>query len=90
MKGLGLLLSTVVGATATALTSRDSLKSCPGYKVSRVHETGNTIRANLELAGKPCNTYGKDLENLVLKVEFQTGIHQVLSIYYCAMAHSGR
>lgn len=74
MKGLGLLFSAVVGATATALAPRDSLKSCPGYKVTSVREIGNTVRAQLELAGKPCNTYGKDLENLILKVEFQTGI----------------
>ncbi|KAL5338540.1 glycosyl hydrolases family 31-domain-containing protein [Aspergillus crustosus] len=38
-------------------------------KALRVHEQGNTLTADLTLAGKPCNTYGTDLNDLKLLVD---------------------
>lgn len=55
-------------ATATA-TAAD----CPGYVATNIKNNFNGLSANLKLAGNPCNTFGKDLDDLVLRVEYQTG-----------------
>ena len=47
--------------------------SCPGYAVSNVAVTDAGLTAQLGLAGPACNTYGVDLDNLTLLVEYQTG-----------------
>lgn len=59
---------------APAPSASASLEQCPGYKASNVRQTRHSLTADLKLAGKPCNTYGKDLENLVLKVSYDTGM----------------
>lgn len=46
---------------------------CPGYTASDVVTTDNGLTAQLTLAGPACNSYGIDLENLTLLVEYQTG-----------------
>lgn len=66
-----LLLAPLAGAAV--IGSRDASRECPGYKASNVRERGNSLTADLSLAGKPCNTYGTDLKNLKLLVEYQTG-----------------
>lgn len=77
MLGSLLLLAPLVGAAAIA--PRDV--QCPGYKASNVKEDHNSLTADLELAGKPCNTFGEDLKNLRLLVEYQTGM--LPSILFC-------
>lgn len=57
---------------AVSVLSRD-LTSCPGYTVSSVTNTSNTITANLKLAGTACNVNGADVADLQLLVEYQTG-----------------
>ena len=47
--------------------------NCPGYTASSVTTTDVGLSAQLTLAGPACNTYGIDLENLALLVEYQTG-----------------
>ena len=63
-----LLLAPLVGAAV--LGSGDA--KCPGYKASNVKETGHSLTADLVLAGKPCNTFGTDLKELRLLVEYQS------------------
>ncbi len=46
---------------------------CPGYFATNVKKTSNGLTADLTLAGPACNTFGNDLENLTLQVEYQTG-----------------
>lgn len=66
------------GLAATSIIPRQSnqtnLSSCPGYKASNVQQTYNGLTADLTLAGEPCNAYGKDLQDLTLTVEYQTGL----------------
>lgn len=69
MLGTLLLLAPLVGAAV--IGPRDV--QCPGYKASNVQERPNSLTADLQLAGKPCNTFGDDLKNLKLLVEYQTG-----------------
>ena len=49
----------------------DAQSACPGYKAANVQKTEKGLTADLSLAGKPCNVYGNDIENLKLSVEFQ-------------------
>lgn len=44
---------------------------CPGYKASGLKETDRGLKATLTLAGKACNVYGTDIEELDLTVEHQ-------------------
>lgn len=55
------------------------IEKCPGYKVSNVVTSGTSLTADLSLAGEPCNTYGEDLKDLILHVEYQNGM--VLSLF---------
>ena len=61
-------------AGAAVIGSRQDTQHCPGYKASNVQEGANSLTADLALAGEACNTYGSDLENLRLLVEYQTGM----------------
>jgi alpha-glucosidase len=47
--------------------------TCPGYKASNVTTTESSLTADLTLAGTACNTYGYDISNLTLQVDYQTG-----------------
>ncbi|PKX94863.1 glycoside hydrolase family 31 protein [Aspergillus novofumigatus IBT 16806] len=49
----------------------DAQGVCPGYKASDVRQTRSGLTATLELAGKPCNVYGTDLDRLTFTVEYQ-------------------
>lgn len=70
-KALFFLAASYAGA-ATA-SSQESDQLCPGYKASNIKEHHSSLTADLTLAGKPCNTYGTDLKDLRLLVEYQTG-----------------
>ena len=59
---------------ALGLAASVAAVDCPGYKAQNVKVSSNGLTANLKLAGAPCNSYGKDLDDLVLKVEYQTGM----------------
>lgn len=72
MLGSLLLLAPLAGAAVIGSRSNDT-ETCPGYKASNVREGVNSLTADLSLAGKPCNTYGTDLKDLKLLVEYQTG-----------------
>lgn len=66
-----LLFLPLVGAAV--IGPRVNSQSCPGYKASRVHESGHSLTADLTLAGTSCDSYGSDLKDLKLLVEYQTG-----------------
>lgn len=48
----------------------DAQSVCPGYKASNVHQTSQGFTASLQLAGKPCNVYGTDVDSLSLTVDY--------------------
>ncbi|PWY87204.1 extracellular alpha-glucosidase aglu [Aspergillus sclerotioniger CBS 115572] len=49
----------------------DAQSACPGYKASNVQHNLRGFSASLQLAGKPCNAYGTDVDSLALSVEYQ-------------------
>lgn len=73
-------VKTMTGAML-ALSARD-IASCPGYRVTGTSLVGNSITANLQLAGQACNIYGTDLDNLQLLVEYQTGEARAITAAY--------
>ncbi|KAI9932221.1 hypothetical protein ASPWEDRAFT_110472 [Aspergillus wentii DTO 134E9] len=79
MLGSLLLLAPLAGAAV--IGSRENSQHCPGYKASNVQEGSNSLTADLTLAGNPCNTYGTDLKNLKLLVEYQTDERLHVMIY---------
>jgi alpha-glucosidase len=74
MRGYLFLLAPLVGAAL--VRPRSQLDDCPGYSASNVKQLGQTLTADLDLAGDACNTYGTDLPRLKLLVEAQNGISQ--------------
>ncbi|PGH02775.1 hypothetical protein AJ79_07540 [Helicocarpus griseus UAMH5409] len=81
MLALSLLLPSLVGAAALCPRDPPSIDKCPGYKASNVNELENTLVADLQLAGEPCNTYGEDLKNLKLRVQYETDTRLHVKIY---------
>ncbi|GLA54622.1 CAZyme family GH31 [Aspergillus niger] len=79
MLGSLLLLLPLVGAAV--IGPRANSQSCPGYKASNVQKQARSLTADLTLAGTPCNSYGKDLEDLKLLVEYQTDERLHVMIY---------
>lgn len=75
LAALGLLASFCSAALPPAIraVNNDPLAKCPGYKASNVKTSANGLTAELKLAGKACNAYGTDLDNLVLEVTYETG-----------------
>lgn len=44
--------------------------ACPGYKASSIKHSLHGLTAILQLAGKPCNAYGNDVDSLDFSVEY--------------------
>ncbi|KAK3498987.1 glycosyl hydrolases family 31-domain-containing protein [Neurospora hispaniola] len=74
LAALGLLASLCSAALPQAIRAinNDPLAKCPGYEATNVKTNANGLTAELKLAGKACNTYGTDLDNLVLEVTYET------------------
>jgi alpha-glucosidase len=49
------------------------LDACPGYKATNVWSDESTLTADLSLAGKACNVFGTDIQQLKLEVTYETG-----------------
>ncbi|PYH46410.1 putative alpha-glucosidase [Aspergillus saccharolyticus JOP 1030-1] len=79
MLGSLLFLAPLVGAAA--VDSNASHRDCPGYKASNVKKDAGSLTADLTLAGTPCNSYGEDLKDLKLLVEYQTDERLHVIIY---------
>ncbi|KAJ7578612.1 glycosyl hydrolases family 31-domain-containing protein [Mycena floridula] len=52
--------------------SLPSVDKYPGYKLSSIAETSNSLTAKLALAGAKCNAFGTDIENLTIHVEYES------------------
>ncbi|KAJ9298850.1 CAZyme family GH31 [Paecilomyces variotii] len=82
MRRITFLLPFLSWAAALAVNHTSlPLEQCPGYKAFNVKNSGNTLTVDLKLAGKPCNTYGIDIKDLKLKVEYQTDTRLHVLIY---------
>ena len=66
------LLSTLVAAVDIVDIAPRDVSSCPGYVASNVETFGRGLKADLSLAGKACNAYGDDLEEVTLEVTYET------------------
>ena len=53
-------------------TAPNAQALCPGYIASNVQEDASSLKADLTLAGKACNVYGNDIQDLTLSVEYQS------------------
>ncbi|PNY25265.1 alpha/beta-glucosidase agdC [Tolypocladium capitatum] len=60
------------GLLYAGAASAASLDACPGYQASNVQTSDSGLTADLQLAGPACNTYGTDLVNLTLTVQYET------------------
>ena len=63
-----------VGIAYATVTDQGILDACPGYKATSINTHGNTLTANLGLAGKACDVFGQDIENLKLEVTYETSM----------------
>ena len=48
------------------------LDACPGYNASNVWSTASSLKADLTLAGSPCDVFGNDIKQLSLEVTYET------------------
>lgn len=62
-----------LGVAAAALVDPATLDACPGYKAINVKSFGSTLTADLSLAGKACDVFGTDIQQLKLQVTYETG-----------------
>ena len=68
-----LTLLGLLGAAAATWVDPAVLDACPGYKAVNVEKYGSTLTADLSLAGKACNVFGQDIQQLKLEVTYETG-----------------
>ncbi|KAF2213286.1 glycoside hydrolase family 31 protein [Cercospora zeae-maydis SCOH1-5] len=60
------------GSSTTAAAAAAAAAACPGYSASNVQTTNTGLTADLSLAGPACNSYGEDIRNLKLVVNYDT------------------
>lgn len=58
--------------SSRALSLRQAGADSPGYTASNVQTTDTGLTADLALAGPATNSYGMDIENLKLTVNYDT------------------
>lgn len=68
-----LLTASVTAQSNGTWVDPSVLDACPGYDAFNVATDGDTLTAELALAGDACNVFGEDLESLSLKVVYETG-----------------
>ncbi|KAF9528284.1 alpha-glucosidase [Crepidotus variabilis] len=66
--GLALIQATAFAANVDPTV----LDSCPGYNAVNVKSKSSGLTADLTLASTGCNLYGKDIQELSLKVVYET------------------
>ncbi|KAK8036076.1 alpha-glucosidase [Apiospora rasikravindrae] len=63
-------------AAAAAITNRqlptssDPSSACPGYTASDVQQSTHGLSASLKLAGTACNSFGRDVQDLKLTINY--------------------
>lgn len=70
------LAGAAIAATVSsrALNSRQANAVSPGYTASNVQTSETGLTADLALAGPATNSYGNDIKNLKLTVNYDTGV----------------
>lgn len=68
-----LTLLGLLGVAAAVWVEPTVLDACPGYTATNVKSSGSTLTADLSLAGKACNVFGTDIQQLKLQVVYETG-----------------
>ncbi|KAJ3552717.1 hypothetical protein NM688_g4009 [Phlebia brevispora] len=58
-----------------------NVSNCPGYILNSLHETANTLTAQLHIAGTPCDAFGHDLADLTLEVTYDTKTRLHVNIF---------
>ncbi|KAH9974514.1 glycosyl hydrolases family 31-domain-containing protein [Russula compacta] len=58
-----------------------SVADCPGYTLDSLKEARNGFTAQLNLAGPPCNAFGKDILNLTIQVTYETASRLHVNIF---------
>ncbi|KAI9699860.1 MAG: hypothetical protein M1820_007035 [Bogoriella megaspora] len=69
------------GYGGSGTNGSSGLDSCPGYSASNLVQGDTSFTADLSLAGTACNTYGDDIQNLTLKVEYESESRLHVQIY---------
>ena len=77
VSSLPLLTFVYAGVAYATLTDQSVLDACPGYKATAVTAHGNTLTADLALAGTACNVFGQDIDKLKLEVTYETSTYSV-------------
>ncbi|KAJ8522623.1 hypothetical protein ONZ45_g829 [Pleurotus djamor] len=66
----------LLGLLILALSSRSNadpnLDDCPGYEARNIKTTASTLTVDLILRGGGCHIYGPDIQQLTLKVQYET------------------
>lgn len=73
------LLSTIalgelVAGFVISVGGKQTADACPGYNADNVTITKTGLSAHLTLAGTACNSYGHDIPELILSVNYDTGL----------------
>ncbi|KAI0657124.1 alpha-glucosidase [Cubamyces menziesii] len=66
------LLGQLVLLSRATVIDPAALDACPGYRAKNVFTFGPKLTADLVLAGKACNVFGPDIEQLKLEVTYET------------------
>ena len=68
-----LTLLGILGTVVATWIDPAALDACPGYKAVNVQSDETSLTADLSLAGKACNVFGTDIQQLRLEVTYETG-----------------
>lgn len=68
------VLRGVAGAAISRRQATGNVDDCPGYKASEIVQTDTGLTAKLTLAGPACNVYSNDVQNLILAVNYDSGM----------------
>lgn len=83
------LLSTIafselVAALPSFLGRGQTIYNCKGYNAHNVSYTATGLNAHLSLVGTPCNSYGYDIPELYLSVNYDTGTPSTVKVLFAA------
>lgn len=71
--GAALALASLVAGQYGTYVDPEVLDACPGYNASNISSSASSLKADLMLAGSPCDVFGHDIKQLSLQVVYETG-----------------
>ena len=74
----GLTYALPVFGAAIQQRQADSRRGCPGYRAENVQTTASGLTADLTLAGTACDVFGRDIGDLRLLVNYDSGIYSLV------------